>query len=149
MRRRHRLGAAHDGLCALTAPAGGDLSRDVGGARDARHVEVPAREVAERIDEGAAHSGRARAEDVGRVDVAEVERARRPHAEAVQGEAEDPRVRLLHADETAVDHRVEVADHPQLIEEALVRGFDPEKFDLSAVNKKLATLSKRVARRRK
>jgi len=28
------------------------------------------------------------------------------------------------------------------------RGFDPGKFDLSAVNKKLATLSKRVARRR-
>jgi hypothetical protein len=28
------------------------------------------------------------------------------------------------------------------------RAFDPEKFDLAAVNKKLATLSKRVARRR-
>lgn len=29
------------------------------------------------------------------------------------------------------------------------RGFDPEKFDLTAVNKKLATLSKRIGRRRK
>lgn len=29
------------------------------------------------------------------------------------------------------------------------RGFDPERFDLAAVNKKLATLSKRVVRRRR
>jgi predicted nucleotidyltransferase len=29
------------------------------------------------------------------------------------------------------------------------RGYDPEKFDLAAVNKKLATLSKRLGRRRK
>ena len=29
------------------------------------------------------------------------------------------------------------------------RGFDPERFDLTAVNKKLATLSKRVIRSRK
>jgi len=29
------------------------------------------------------------------------------------------------------------------------RGFDPEKFDVVAVNKKLAALSKRLGRRRK
>ena len=62
-----------------------------------------------RIDERVADAGGARAEDVGREDVAEMERARRRNAEPLEGDAEDARVGLLDADLAAVDDEVEVA----------------------------------------
>ena len=51
-------------------------------------------------------------------------------------------------------HMLEVLANPkdeehEEVKQWLPRAFDPAKFDLSAVNKKLATLSKRVARWRR
>src|SRR5262249_55640676 len=79
----------------------------IGKAADARTVNV-AGVAAERVDQDRLHARPPRAPHIDADDVTDVDRPFRRDSEALEGDGEDARVRLLDADHVRIDHGAQV-----------------------------------------
>src|SRR6266508_2407668 len=126
--RRHRgqrraCGAARSSLesCLLLS----QRFEDEGGGRAdiAGRVAVASAPEASRIEKDGSQSRRAGAQDIDRVEIPDIDRLVSAHSRLGEAQMENPRIGLLDADESRIDHEVQLSREPGPVEQSVRRAI--------------------------